>query len=135
MATVLLYNFTDRERSMKIKFQLYRLGIAVKDVASSDFGLPIGALLKLQGYEGAAASVGEDFSGEMLIMHGLSQPQFSGLLDGLRKSGVSVALKAVVTETNASWDSRRLYRELNAEHAVMGQMQKSIHQSKRRGHK
>ena len=127
MATVLLYNLSDREKCMKIKFLLYRLGITGREVVQEEFGLPLGALLSLPGFETAEAAAGEAFSEEMLVMHALTQAQFSGLLDGLRQDGVPVALKAMVTETNARWDSLRLHRELSAEHAAMNRRAKSIH--------
>ena len=40
-------------------------------------------------------------------------------LDALRRAGIRIALKAVVTETNAGWSSARLHRELAAEHEAM----------------
>ena len=131
MATVLLYNFTDRDRLMKLKFLLYKLGITGREVAAAELEAPIGALLGLAGYETAGNYAGPGFAEEMLVMHALSKPQFSALLDGLRQAGVTVSLKAVVTDTNAAWDSLRLHRELSAEHAAMSRMKKSVHKSKR----
>ena len=52
-------------------------------------------------------------------MAGLSSPQFGAFLEGLRQSRAAVALKAVLTEANASWSSLRLQRELAAEHAAL----------------
>ena len=132
MATVLLYNLSDRDKCMKIKLLLYRLGIAGREVAPEEFGLPLGALLALPGFEAAEALPCEAFNGEMLVMHALSQVQFSGLLNGLRREGLGVALKAVVTETNAAWDSRRLHRELSAEHAALSRARQSVHRKKKR---
>lgn len=131
MANVLLYNLSDRDKAMKIKFQLYRLGITGREVDAADFGLPIGALLSLPGFAGAERAPGEAFREEMLVMHELSPSQFSGLLEGLRAAGAGVALKAVVTETNAAWDSCRLHRELSAEHAAMSRMKQSVHHRKK----
>jgi hypothetical protein len=125
MATVLLYNFTDPARRRAVKLCLHRLGIACREVAPEEQGSPLGLLLGLTGYEPAEAPV--PFSGEMLVMHALSREQFSGLLEGLRRSRVPVALKAVVTETNITWSSERLHRELSAEHMAMAAQARSVH--------
>ena len=125
MAKVLLYNFTEPERRMKLKLCLYRLGLACVDVTPEEQGHPLGRLLGLPGYEPGEAA--QPFTEEMLVMHALSREQFSALLDALRRSGVPVALKAVVTETNVSWSSERLHRELAAEHAAMRAKTRSVH--------
>ena len=128
MAMVLLYNLRDTDKRMKLKLCLYRLGLKCLDVAPEDFGHPLGYLLGLNGYGPSGA--GEGFEDEMLVMHGLSQAQFSALLDALRQQRVPVALKAVVTETNAAWSSSRLHRELAAEHAAMRAKMGSVHRRK-----
>ncbi len=125
MAKVLLYNFTQAERRMKIKFCLHRLGIGCVDVAPEEQGQPLGLLLGLDGFEPGTAPA--PFTEEMLVMYALSREQFSGLLDALRRSGVPVTLKAVVTETNIAWSSERLHRELAAEHAAMAAQARSVH--------
>ena len=58
----------------------------------------------------------------MLVMSGLSSRQFNGLLDALRASRAVVALKAVVTENNAGWDSVALYKALREEHDTMREL-------------
>lgn len=125
MAKVLLYNFTDPERRMAVKLCLHRLGIHCVDVAPEDQGQPLGRLLGLAGFaSGEAAAV---FTEEMLVMYALSREQFSALLEGLRRSRVPVALKAVVTETNIAWSSQRLHRELAAEHAALAAQKPTVH--------
>ena len=117
MATVLLYNIKNPDKRMTIKRCLFRLGLPCRDVEPAAFGHPLGYLLGLEGY--APGESGESFEGEMLVMHNLNRLQFGALLDALRTSGAPVALKAVVTETNASWSSARLYQELEKEHRAM----------------
>ncbi len=125
MAKVLLYNFTDPERRMRIRLCLHRLGIACTEVVPEEQGHPLGLLLGLDGY--APGEAAAPFTEEMLVMYALSREQFSGLLESLRRSGVPVALKAVVTETNIAWSSGRLHRELAAEHAAMAARGRSVH--------
>lgn len=128
MAMVLLYNLRDTDKRMKLKLCLYRQGLRCLDVAPEDFGHPVGYLLGLAGYGPGEAD--EGFEDEMLVMHDLSRGQFSALLDALRQEHVPVALKAVVTETNAAWSSSRLRRELAAEHAAMRAKTGSVHRGK-----
>ena len=62
-------------------------------------------------------------------MHGLAPAQFNALLDALRREGLRVALKAVVTDTNVAWSSELLHRELAAEHAAMQRRRGSVHRN------
>ena len=128
MACVLLYNFTDPARRMKLKLCLHRLGLRCRDVSPEEQGHPLGLLLGLDGYD--PGEPGAAFTEEMLVMHELSREQFSALLDALRREHLSVALKAVVTETNVAWSSERLHRELAAEHAAMSAAGRSVHRKK-----
>lgn len=130
MGNALLYNISDPGKRMKIKLCLYKLGIGCIDVAPEDFGRPVGQLLGLE--TAASGEDAEPFSEEMLVMHALSSRQFSALLDALRRERVPVALKAVVTETNQTWSSSRLHRELAAEHAAMRRKAGSPHAGKKR---
>jgi len=114
MAKVLLYNIRDAEKRMVIKRCLVRLGLPCREILPEEFGHPLGYLLSLPGFKAGQSE--ERFEGEMLVMHALNSLQFGALLDALRTSNAPVALKAVVTETNASWSSARLYHELEREH-------------------
>ena len=128
MARVLLYNVNDTQKRMKIKLCLFRQGLTCVDVQPEECGHPLGYLLGLEGY--APGAEAEGFTDEMLVMHELSQRQFSALLEDLRRERVPVALKAVVTETNITWTSDRLHRELAAEHEAMRKKLGSVHRRK-----
>ena len=118
MTGVLLYNI-GREKLPKIKFILFKLGLSAREVSPAEFDRPIGALAGLEGFDAAETDAGEPFAGEMLVLCGLSSAQFSAFLNALRQNRCTVALKAVLTETNAAWSAARLYRELAAEHAAL----------------
>jgi hypothetical protein len=121
MNGVLLYNI-GKDKLKKIRFLLLKLGLEGRVVSPEEFALPVGVLADTGGIspapEASEASQ-ESFSGEMLVLCGLSPAQFSGLLNALRQNRCTVALKAVLTETNAAWPSPRLYRELQAEHEAL----------------
>ena len=108
MATALLFNFTDTQKLQKIRFALFKLGIAGRIVDAADFHQPVGHLCGLEG-----------FSDEMLVLCELSGAQLDGLLTALRRSRAVVPLKAVVTEENASWSAKKLHDEIRREHEAM----------------
>lgn len=123
MNGVLLYQIP-KDKLKKIRFILLKLGLAAREVKPEEYALPLGVLAGLEDYEETEAPEPEDwekelFSGEMLVMCGLSSPQFSAFLNALRQNRCGVALKAVLTETNAAWTSFRLHRELAAEHEAL----------------
>ena len=113
MNRVLLYNIQDADRLAKLRAAALWLGLRPVVVAPEDYGHPLGYLLGAAGY--APAETAEDFADEMLVMETLSSP----LLDALRREGVVIALKAVVTEQNLGWSSAALCHELRREHEAM----------------
>ena len=131
----MLYNI-GKEKLPKIKFILFKLGLSAREVFPAEFGNPIGYLAGLEGFAASKAAPSESFSREMLVMCGLSSVQFSAFLNALRQNRCTVSLKAVLTETNAAWDSLRLQRELAAEHEALQQVKpkdaekKSAHRKK-----
>ena len=88
MARVLLYNFSDDVRRKKVKALLFRLAVPSREIPPEEQDHPLGYLLGLDGYAAAEKSGEPPFSGEMLVMHGLSSRQFQALLDGMRQAGV-----------------------------------------------
>ena len=58
--------------------------------------------------------------GEMLVLAHFRPGLLEGLLQGLRAAHVPpVALKAMLTDTNAAWTAPALYAEIAREHAAM----------------
>ncbi len=120
MANVLLYNI-DKDKLAKLTVVLVRSGIRWRAVAAAEYALPIGILAT-----GAAPELPAEiqdaepaFTDELLLMNGFTRAQLNALLDALRKSRISIPLKAIVTETNASWSSVQLHRELCTEREAM----------------
>ena len=89
MAEVFLYNIGG-EKLRKIRTALIRLGLSGRTVSNAEYGHPIGFLAGIEGFEPSGEYGGEDFTGEMLLMSGLSSRQFSALLDALRASRCTV---------------------------------------------
>ena len=112
MTRILLYNITG-EKLMKIRVAALRLGLQILEIPEESFAHPLGYLMGLPDF--APSEEKASFSEEMLVMETLSSP----LLDALRQSGATVALKDVVTAQNLSWSSAALCRELAREHKAM----------------
>ena len=117
MAQVLLFNIAG-DRRRKLRFLLTKLGIPCREIAPERQASSLGELCGREGFD-AAEDCGAPFSGEMLVMDSLSSFQFSALLDAMRREKLTVALKAVVTDTNLGWSAQRLHSELSAEHEAM----------------
>ncbi|MBS6516619.1 MAG: DUF3783 domain-containing protein [Clostridium sp.] len=119
--TVLLYNFKDDERKKKLTKALLPLGFRLKTVAKEDYLKPIGFLAGLKDMEdNGSVYEGEEFQDEMMLMAGFTSARVDTLLSALRKNGVGrINYKAVLTETNKSWDSVSLFREIKREHEYM----------------
>ena len=118
MTNLLLYNI-GKDKLPKIQFILLKLGLRARQVSPAEYAQPIGYLAGIEGFAPNREAPEAPFSGEMLVMAGLSSQQFSALLNALRQNRCTVALKAVLTETNAAWSSARLHRELSAEHEAL----------------
>jgi hypothetical protein len=61
----------------------------------------------------------EDLAEELFVMAGLSGGRVDAVLAALRKAGIRIPYKAVMTATNQDWDVRKLYREIRSEHEAM----------------
>jgi hypothetical protein len=121
MARVLLFNFTQEERRKKVRAALFRAGIPGRDIPPEKQGRTLGELLTEEDGAGQAEEAAEPFREELIVMHELTRNQFHGFLDGLKRAGLAVPLKAVTTETNRTWTAKRLFTELSAEReAVAG---------------
>lgn len=119
--SVLLYNFQSFPRLRDLKMIFLRMGIRMKEVTPDLYLQPIGALLRMKGFEMKAdVYEGPGFSDEMMVLNGFSNARLDELLRQLRKNNIPrIALKAVVTAQNAAWDSLALHDELAKEHEAM----------------
>ena len=114
---VLCYNLGP-EREARLRTLCLIQKLRLRPVAPEEYAEPIGALAGLLPPAGSLAA--EPFSDEMLVLCGFSEPALNAFLQGFRKAGLPpVALKAVLTPSNAVWDSRQLWLELRQEHAAM----------------
>jgi len=108
MPTLLLCNIPPQKRG-KIQVLALQLGCRVQVVPPERFGDKLEELLS-----GAAPGpeTADPFAEELLVMAGLDERRLDALLNGLRRQRIPIALKAVLTPTNAGWTVQALYAEL-----------------------
>ena len=76
-----------------------------------------------------AAYVGAGFEDEMLVMANFPAGMMNAFLSLFRRMGIApVALKAMLTPTNAAWDSEKLHAEIAGEHQAMMNGKEKRHQ-------
>ena len=100
-----------------------KLGLKIRTVDSSQYLEPLGGLAGMPGYSLSGEQyAGEGFSDEMLLLKGFTNALLDRFLQGFRSMKIeSVALKAVLTDTNCGWNSLELHDELVKERQAMTQ--------------
>lgn len=95
------------------------LRIRCRAVLPWEYALPVGALAGIPVAKVPAASPAPGFGDAMLVICFMLSDQLDGLLAEMRRAGISVPLKAVLTPTNVAWSSAQLHDELVREHEQM----------------
>ena len=121
---LLTYNLHG-ERAAKIRMAAMRFRVRLRAVEKREYARPLGELVE-SGPDGDWN--GEAFDEEMLVMAHFPNPLLQAFLQGMRRAGVRpVALKAVLTPTNAAWDSNALHAELCKEREAISAGSASVH--------
>ena len=116
MTEVLLFNI-ENGKAIKIKNLCRKMYISTREVGENDFGVKLSALLGMSDDRTAAPDSG--FDGEMLYFADMGGGMLNIFLNQLRSKKASVALKAVMTETNVDFTPYELYSELKREHETL----------------
>ena len=121
-ATVLLINFKDKQKQQTIQRALLTLGVKMKVITQEEFGQPIGYLAGMKKIASVEMSEEKmELEKEMLVFAAIDGDLLQYILQTLRKAGVPVDYKAVLTEHNLTWNCVQLYRELELEHLAYQQ--------------
>lgn len=117
--TILTFNLSDARLS-KLRFLCMKLGLMVKPVPAEDCGQPISALCGLS--DPADAAPTEAFPEEMLVFCHMDNAAVNRFLQTAKQMRFApVALKAILTPTNAAWTPAQLCAELKDERAAVMQ--------------
>lgn len=131
MTTLLLFNFTDKSRLDKVLRAALLLKLRVKKVEREDYLQPMGYLVGKKDI----APIEEKYEGpeledEMLLLADMTNSQVNGLLQIFRKTGISIKLKAVLTDNNQHWNALELFKELKSENEALSRADNSfVHES------
>ncbi len=90
------------------------LGVPVRPVAPQEAAKPLASLGETVPAPGLAAM---PFAEEMLLMVYFPDKLIDRLLAGMKAKGMAILRKAVLTPTNAGWNSVQLFAELSREAA------------------
>ena len=121
---LLTYNLHG-ERAAKTRMAAMRFRVRLRVVERREYARPLGELVE-NGPDGDWN--GKAFDEEMLVMAHFPPVLVQAFLQGLRRAGVRPGgLKAVLTPTNAQWDSLALYTELCREREAIAQGAASVH--------
>ena len=124
---LLCYNLSG-EKMQKIRLAAMRLRIRVRPVEEDEYAQTVAALCGLE-EKTDAAYVGAGFEDEMLVMANFPAGMMNAFLGLFRRMGIApVALKAMLTPTNAAWDSEKLHAEMAGEHQAMMNGKEKRHQ-------
>ncbi|MCI9083542.1 MAG: DUF3783 domain-containing protein [Lachnospiraceae bacterium] len=117
---ILLFHFTDKDRRNRLTRALFPLRMRIKEISLEDYGKPVGCLAGIKELEPKGEiCTGDELTGELLVMAGLDSNRIDQVLRAVRKSGVSVPYKAVLTAENQNWNVWQLFEEIKAEHERM----------------
>ena len=113
----LLYNLKNSDSGRKLKMIFLQMKVRIRSVDSSLYLRSVGSLAGVRDCApGEEQYEGEGFSEPMLLLRGFSDGLLNMLLAAMRRAGISIPLKAVLTAENQTWNSLELYQELQKEH-------------------
>ncbi len=128
--TVLMYGFTDPQRTRELQYIMVQMGIRVKMIRDDQLGQTVGFLAGIKGMEeNPNPESYPPLNEEVLVMYNFSLDQRIDLmLTNIKQRGLEgIPLKCVLTSTNRKWTFYDLAKELEREHAMLmsGQSRKA----------
>lgn len=119
-AKALLYGLgEDTETGRRLRAVLRESAILALTVDASQLGERVERLVSTNAAPTAAPPPENAPETEFLLLCGLGERQLDRLLAALRRAGVSVPHKAVLTEHNRDWTLCKLIEEVAREHALL----------------
>lgn len=111
--TVMLF-YVDDEKQKAVSDAMEKLSVRVIVPKREKYGCTVGHLAGFAGFpESASEAVGRE--GELIIFAGINSKRLDTVLAALRKSGISIRFKAVVTAANQSFTIPELMEHMYAE--------------------
>ena len=114
----------------RIRRALLPCKVYLRPIGAEQYGCTIGALVSEEGAGAAAPYAGPEFPEPMAVFAGFFGNRMDIALAALRKAGIHINRKAVLTATNRQWTALQLYDELGREHEAMQQHLRAHHLKK-----
>lgn len=120
--TVLMYGFTDPQRTRELQYVMVQMGIRVKTIQDDQLGQTVGFLAGVKDMEeNPNPEQYPPLNEEVIVMHNFSiNKRIDLMLTNIKKRGLEgIPLKCVLTSTNKKWTFYDLAKELEKEHAML----------------
>ena len=119
--TILMYNCSGEDFS-KLRQIFAMLRLRMRVVEPDRYHIPLEELAQGKGEPG---EMGEPLPEPLLVFCGLPQALFNQVLEVIRAAKLPpIPLKAVLTDTNRTWDTRQLHAELLKEREAIAAQRK-----------
>lgn len=119
-AKVLLYRIgKESERDRALRAVLRERGLLTLDVSESQLGETVGRLVSTNAAAVPDTPPETAPETEFMLLCALGDRQLDRLLAAMRRAGVTVPYKAVLTEQNRNWTLKRLIEEVVREHETL----------------
>ena len=129
--SVLLYNCSGPQWSKLYQIMML-LRMRIRIITPQLYQIPVGQLATGKWDPSQECEPGEPFPQAMMVFCGISGKQFGPILAAIREAKLPpIPLKAILTPTNAQWDSRQLYEELCREREALEQARAQDQQDKK----
>lgn len=120
--TVLMYGFTDSQRTRELQYVMVQMGIRVKTIRDDQLGQTVGYLAGVKDMEeNPNPEVYPPFEKEVMVMYNFNiTKRIDLMLSNIKKRGLEgIPLKCVMTSTNKKWTFYELAMELEKEHTLL----------------
>lgn len=120
--TVLMYGFTDSQRTRELQYVMVQMGIRVKMIRDDQLGQTVGYLAGVKDMEeNPNPEVYPPFEKEVMVMYNFNiTKRIDMMLSNIKKRGLEgIPLKCVMTATNKKWTFYELAKELEKEHTML----------------
>lgn len=126
-SSVLCYNLKGTKKGKQTAMIFGFLGYKIRHVEREEYLIPVGILAGTDKEDGGERPVyeGEGFAEEMLVINAATENLMDQALFLMRKEGIKIGLKAMVTPSNKEWTSIALHDEIQKEHEQMKEMERN----------
>lgn len=118
---VLLFNFDEGLQLKAIKMVFFLTQVQTIVVPKENYGVPLKILILDEEIPRIYQKNDKELDGKMMVFAGLSGGRLDKVISLLRANPAcgKIPYKAILTDTNQSWNAFALLEELKMEHAAM----------------